>query len=419
MKKKKQNTSSCPAHIPHEITLQVLARLPAKSLMRFKCVCKLWESTICDPQFVQSHHTFSRSRPDGNYFVTFWHFCQQDRVSISFKDVHGKSKVPPPIELQVKKNQFLYRDVAATEPLDGLICLYTRRRNSHALVLNISTRQIVHLPKVGFYGDFDITYFHRKRCLTDYVLGFDPVSSDYKVLKLCRFDNNAHIYNSNTIFKIYTLGTTSWRKLNVQFQGIPTLWMNSSSTCVNGTIYWLSSKFTYSACTCLTCFDVHNEVFRLVKLIPSGPVNPRQLFAVEGKLGVARVDRSRGENPQWFGFLDEFDQIGFGIMEENDRNQVLEEDYIGFSPDMKKTEGLRISGVSNKGELILVDDRRSRNVYFDLKTREWREKRFQWPAPGAFSPLIDRKFRYYHVENIVRLKDHDSTRNHDDNFLIE
>ncbi|KAM7489193.1 hypothetical protein LguiB_026677 [Lonicera macranthoides] len=40
-----------PKTIPHEIIEEIFFRLPVKSLLRFKCVCKRWLSTISDPNF--------------------------------------------------------------------------------------------------------------------------------------------------------------------------------------------------------------------------------------------------------------------------------------------------------------------------------------------------------------------------------
>ncbi|KAJ6866144.1 hypothetical protein NC652_037636 [Populus alba x Populus x berolinensis] len=41
--------------LPQDIINDVLTYLPFKSLIRFKCVCKLWRSSISDPKFVKSH----------------------------------------------------------------------------------------------------------------------------------------------------------------------------------------------------------------------------------------------------------------------------------------------------------------------------------------------------------------------------
>ncbi|KAI3956746.1 hypothetical protein MKW92_027012, partial [Papaver armeniacum] len=48
----------------HELVVcEILSRLPAKSLMRFKCVCKSWQSLIQrDGHFIDLHFSRSRTR---------------------------------------------------------------------------------------------------------------------------------------------------------------------------------------------------------------------------------------------------------------------------------------------------------------------------------------------------------------------
>ncbi|KAK7363689.1 hypothetical protein VNO77_05840 [Canavalia gladiata] len=42
--------------LPQELIIEILLKLPVKSLFRFKCVCKSWLSLICDPHFALSHY---------------------------------------------------------------------------------------------------------------------------------------------------------------------------------------------------------------------------------------------------------------------------------------------------------------------------------------------------------------------------
>ncbi|KAK4572187.1 hypothetical protein RGQ29_030563 [Quercus rubra] len=41
--------------LPEEIVLEILAKLPVKSLLRFRCVCKRWYSSIANPSFISTH----------------------------------------------------------------------------------------------------------------------------------------------------------------------------------------------------------------------------------------------------------------------------------------------------------------------------------------------------------------------------
>ncbi|RXH90692.1 hypothetical protein DVH24_035456 [Malus domestica] len=42
-------------HIPEEILFEILVRLPVKSLLRFRCVCKSWNTLISSPDFRNAH----------------------------------------------------------------------------------------------------------------------------------------------------------------------------------------------------------------------------------------------------------------------------------------------------------------------------------------------------------------------------
>jgi hypothetical protein len=42
-------------YLPDEVVVDILHRLPVKSLIRFRCVCKSWNSLIQTPAFIDSH----------------------------------------------------------------------------------------------------------------------------------------------------------------------------------------------------------------------------------------------------------------------------------------------------------------------------------------------------------------------------
>ncbi|KAE8674654.1 putative F-box protein [Hibiscus syriacus] len=42
--------------LPEMLVLEILSKLPVKSLTRFRCVCKPWSSSFETPHFITKHH---------------------------------------------------------------------------------------------------------------------------------------------------------------------------------------------------------------------------------------------------------------------------------------------------------------------------------------------------------------------------
>ncbi|CAN8285499.1 unnamed protein product [Cochlearia groenlandica] len=49
--------------MPNDLIIEILSRLPAKSIARFHCVSKLWKSMLVTPCFTKLFLTRSSSRP--------------------------------------------------------------------------------------------------------------------------------------------------------------------------------------------------------------------------------------------------------------------------------------------------------------------------------------------------------------------
>ncbi|KAJ4896625.1 putative F-box protein [Raphanus sativus] len=53
-------SSSSSSSIPLDLTLEILSKLPAESVLRFRCISKLWSSITTDPYFISSFKTRPR-----------------------------------------------------------------------------------------------------------------------------------------------------------------------------------------------------------------------------------------------------------------------------------------------------------------------------------------------------------------------
>ncbi|CAK9133236.1 unnamed protein product [Ilex paraguariensis] len=153
--------------VPHDLAVEVLKKLPAKSLMRFKCVSKLWRSTIDDRRFSNDHRALSCSRTsvlliypnrDSDRHINYLHL---------FNTAFLGHKSGPVLNHHFTVSLLEY--TRFTEVINGLFCLYGDDRLS---LCNISTHEIMDLPPI--------------RC-SNYFFGFEPIAKEYKASLNIRF----------------------------------------------------------------------------------------------------------------------------------------------------------------------------------------------------------------------------------------
>ncbi|XP_039157315.1 putative F-box protein At3g16210 [Eucalyptus grandis] len=60
--------------LPHDAVVQILKRLPVRSLLRFRCVCRSWRSTIDGPSFVDLYQKHV-ARDASNWHLACVEWC--------------------------------------------------------------------------------------------------------------------------------------------------------------------------------------------------------------------------------------------------------------------------------------------------------------------------------------------------------
>ncbi|KAK9137042.1 hypothetical protein Sjap_007636 [Stephania japonica] len=229
---------------PEILATELLPRLPAKSLLRFKSVCKSWRDLISDPHFIESHlHQQS----------------QAASISSNGTIISG----PPNLNVLFGKFNVLFSIVvgsgdATAKPIgfdnsycplcscNGLVCVET---NLMELALwNPCTQSFRLLPK--WKDDLPDLDTERLTC----GFGYDAEIKDYKLVVIGRKSGRV----SQVL--VFTLASNSWRRISDT--NLPFYCMEGGMF-INGFIYWPVLNY---CCDALICFDIHNEVFNELRI---------------------------------------------------------------------------------------------------------------------------------------------------------
>lgn len=374
---KRERSMGSELHVfPEDILIDVLKRLPAKTLMRFKSVSKSWHRLICDPYFTESHHICSHSRPEASYLMFFLVTRTFDVLSIFPTNSDGT----PSAQLPVHN---LCTFIPCTNIVNGLICLYDSYTDILHM-LNVTTGEIIALPtEKPFLVTRSLQFFK-----SPLFLGFDPVTKKYKLLYIHR-DKKTKIIEECYIL---TLGTGSWRAIDcpkfVRF--------GKRATSINGAIYWkLSSRQSF-----MHYFDVGEEKFKLLAA-PDG-------FGGEIVIQV-------GRNLAFLCLQWNYNQFHGTMWRLNSDNQVwVKDEKYSFSPRRR----FRAVGTTNTGEIMLTNQEQRPSswyswanmrptllILYDLVTGKHSETEITLPVPedGTLS-VFGEAVASHHVENIIHLE---------------
>ncbi|XP_066356345.1 F-box protein At5g07610-like [Miscanthus floridulus] len=206
--------------VPDELIVEILARLPAKSLCLCKCVSRAWRAFISDPanrrRFAQTLSGLFFSRPYGS------------RPTWDFVGLSMSSVLPPPPGVDAALS-FLPPTCGEMELLDscnGLLllrCEDSRERPSPPpfyVVCNPATGEWVALPQPsrvpGFVGYS--TTVGRTMDTGSAALGFDPsISPHFYVFQLVQV--LTHLDFFVRAVEIYSSQTGRWVLSEIELQG--------------------------------------------------------------------------------------------------------------------------------------------------------------------------------------------------------
>ncbi|KAL6578255.1 hypothetical protein OROMI_010583 [Orobanche minor] len=177
-------------YLGEDLVGEIFERLPSESLVRFRCLSKSWYSRIASPDFIRRHRLRSSqkvlirhletSSPD----VLISHIKYHGRDDV--KDLYGLHSVdrfplyPGPEYFDTSSTKFPCNHPKVVNSCNGIFCL--RDYKVGISLWNPSVRRTLTLPNQPFIGNS----INRPRLAVG--MGFDPISNDYKIVRICYFD---------------------------------------------------------------------------------------------------------------------------------------------------------------------------------------------------------------------------------------
>ncbi|XP_050222082.1 F-box/kelch-repeat protein At3g06240-like [Mercurialis annua] len=219
-------------YLPEEVVVQILSRLPAKSVLKFSCVCKLWNRIVKSPDFIS---TFSSNKHDSYVFLL--HSDSSDyqySMHLENKDSHQYPSLHP---LSNPASRNLHRYFKVIGSSNGLICLYFNLGKGlpKFIIWNPSIRKSVHVPPNNLVGPDQLIGFG---------FGFDSRTNDYKLLE----DGF-----------MYSLNCNSWKKIsNIPVENKTKRFWLSTPLFVHGRFHWLAMSEKKNM---VLTFDLRDEMF--------------------------------------------------------------------------------------------------------------------------------------------------------------
>ena len=260
--------------LPSEIVEYILLRLPVKSLLRSKCICKLWYNIISCPQFAKNHLRHPQTQGRTRLCCIGYEHCG----NVSNVVVYLRSTTV------INDNGELL-DLDRLDDFDETLNLANRQHflgscdglfyvvdSFHDIILwNPSIRQHNQLPPNPKLPNHEFSSYSwqespgNKRIKSYYGFGCDSCSDDYKIVAVL-IPN----YESNMSINVFSLKSYAWRSIVLQEKNRALTQahvLEERALVFHGAVHWLA--FDSNNLLVILAFDFEKEQFKEIRI----PVN--------------------------------------------------------------------------------------------------------------------------------------------------
>ncbi|XP_074265243.1 F-box/kelch-repeat protein At3g06240-like [Silene latifolia] len=301
-------------YLPPDIWTRILSTLPAKTLLKLRCVCKSWCSIIDNPDFAHMQAQFNSENNTSNRVLVALEgmgYTGGQGCVLTVRDAETLSKTDHIFRI----HSYRYRLIGSC---NGLL-LVERSAPQGCLkelrLWNPCIRKSLILPNCPLPSPLLYNSW--------YLFGFAHDNKDYKVVAF-GFDNSQGIENEKIYFAVYTLSnqqcTVRHDPLNVSSlnNNVSMFWMfNSLSAAVffRGAAHWLGNNDNQRlAFTHLGSFDFDQEKVTLLELpftceergslrflfLLGGSLAVFSISEVSSSIWVLEQDNQKGPWTLWF-----------------------------------------------------------------------------------------------------------------------
>ena len=345
--------------IPVDLIYEVLSKLPAKSVARFRCVSQLWGSMLSCKYFTDLFLTRSSGRPQ----LLFT--CVKDNELFFFSTPQTRGNWFP-VAATYHMKYPCARFINYLSHISGLVCFKDRRGKKNGLLATVvcspSTGQSFTIPKMKT----------RRRIALSSYLGYDPIHKQFKVLAMTLPDGISEEH------QVLTLGGAGspWKMIECSIPHCP----GYQVICINGVLYYPAKVNMSSPFSMIVCFDVRNEKYSFIKVTEAFIDHTSTLINYNGKLAsltTPRRDRISGTTGAFV----------MCVLEDPQKHEWSKQIYL-LPPQWEGLVGeatLHIVGITRTNEIVLSGKFPNDPFYVFYYNLEWRTiGRVQIHGMGAF-----------------------------------
>ncbi|XP_051139152.1 F-box protein At3g07870-like [Andrographis paniculata] len=276
------NRGGLLANLPSEIIIDIISRLPVRSIIRCKRVCKSWLNLLNTPEFIESHHSKSTPGLAVLQYQLPEIFLMLFEVEDEIEPEHHELHYIPITEFDVQAFMRLFHSIVIQGSAKGLLLLREISQEPDSLyICNPITREYTKISSLETKKRYYPT-------VVTYGFGVSSLTGQYKVIRISHDrvldpDTQELLSIPRNECHIYALQTGSWRSIR---SGEPMEYnCRSNGVLLNGSLHWFVKDLKGSFL--ISCLDLEREVFTTFSSpfhLPESQKSLVELAALEGSL---------------------------------------------------------------------------------------------------------------------------------------